>query len=158
MFREPRRKDRTISLDDGIQILLDNTWGILGTIGPDGWPYSVPLSYVYSQKNNAIFFHCASSGHKIDNIEFSDKVSFTVVGKTQVQPELFSTLYESVIVFGTCKQVYDKEKLEAFMEFVEKYNPEGMDQVEKKVGANGDAVRVYKISIEHITAKAKRLK
>ena len=85
-------------------------------------------------------------------------ISFTVVGKTQVQPELFSTLYESVIVFGTCKQVYDKEKLEAFMEFVEKYNPEGMDQVEKKVGANGDAVRVYKISIEHITAKAKRLK
>ena len=69
MFREPRRKDRTISLDDGIQILLDNTWGILGTIGPDGWPYSVPLSYVYSKKNNAIFFHCASSGHKIENID-----------------------------------------------------------------------------------------
>ena len=158
MFREPRRKDRTISIDEGLYILNEKTWGTLGTISEDGWPYAVPLSYVYSEKNNAIYFHCASVGHKIENLEFSDKVSFTVVGKTKVQPELFSTLYESVIVFGKCTQVTGQEKLNAFMEFIAKYNPAGLDQVEQKVRSKGDAVRVYKIEIEHITAKAKRLK
>ena len=48
MFREPRRKDRTISIDEGLYILNEKTWGTLGTISEDGWPYAVPLSYVYS--------------------------------------------------------------------------------------------------------------
>lgn len=158
MFREPRRKDRTISIEEGKKILDKCTWGILGTVSADGYPYTVPLSYVYCEDENAVFFHCGKSGHKIDNLELSDKVSFTVVGETMVQPELFSTMYESVILFGNCRQLYCEEKLNAFVKFIEKYNPEGISMVPKKVESNGDAVRMYKIDIQHITAKAKRLK
>ena len=157
MFREPRRKDRTISIAEGKQILKDNTYGVLGTVSEDGYPYTVPLSYVYSEEEDAIFFHCGKSGHKIENIERCGLVSFTVVGRTEVQPELFSTLYESVTVFGKCEQVVGKEKLDAFMLFIEKYNPAGLAKVPDKVRSNGDAVRAYRIKIEHMTAKAKKL-
>lgn len=158
MFREPRRKDRTISLEEGKQILAENTWGVLGTVSDDGYPYTVPLSYVYAEDENAVYFHCGREGHKVENIERSNRVSFTVVGKTQVQPELFSTLYESVIVFGKCIQVFDDDKLRAFIKFIEKYNPDGISKVPDKVRTNGDAVRMYKIEIQHITAKAKKLR
>ena len=157
MFRYPRRIDRTISDDEGKEILKNNTWGVLGTISEDGYPYTVPLSFVYAEKENSIYFHCAAIGHKVDNIDFCNKVSFTVVGKTKVQPELFSTLYESVVIFGICTQIFDNEKINAFKKFIQKYNPDGLDQVEHKIALNGATLRVYKITIQHITAKSKKL-
>ena len=50
--------------------------GVLSVIGDDGYPYGVPINYVYDEKENALYFHGAKEGHKIDAIKKSGKVCF----------------------------------------------------------------------------------
>lgn len=90
-----RRKDREINQQEAADLLDKAEYGLLSTVDRDGQPYGVPLSYFY--KENAIYFHCAVDGQKLDNIRDNAKVSFCAIGRTKVLPETFGTLYESVI-------------------------------------------------------------
>ncbi|MDI9215828.1 pyridoxamine 5'-phosphate oxidase family protein [Clostridium tertium] len=154
MFKEIRRKDRKIETSEAIDILKKCEYGILSTVDENGYPYGVPLSYVYA--NNAIYFHSAVEGHKLENIKNNDKVSFCVVGQTDLLPDKFSTKYESVIIFGRAKEVFEDEKNEAFLELINKYSK---DYIEKGKGyiKNASAkTKVIKLSIDYISGKARR--
>ena len=59
MFREMRRKNQLLSLEETISILEQETSGTLAVLGDDGYPYAVPLSYVYEASK--IYFHCAKT-------------------------------------------------------------------------------------------------
>lgn len=48
MFREMRRKGQQISTEECMEILSRATSGVLGVYGDDGYPYTVPLSFVYT--------------------------------------------------------------------------------------------------------------
>jgi len=48
MFREIKLKDRAINDDKAIEIIKMGSYGILSTIGDDGYPYGVPLNDNYS--------------------------------------------------------------------------------------------------------------
>ncbi|MCR1949820.1 pyridoxamine 5'-phosphate oxidase family protein [Clostridium sp. DSM 100503] len=154
MFKEIRRKDRKIETSEAIDILKKCEYGILSTVDENGYPYGVPLSYVYA--NNAIYFHSAVEGHKLENIKNNDKVSFCVVGQTDLLPDKFSTKYESVIIFGRAKELFQDEKNEAFLELINKYSK---DYIEKGKGyiKNASAkTKVIKLSIDYISGKARR--
>lgn len=150
-----RRKNREISLEDAVKILERGEFGILATCGSDGYPYAVPLNYVYS--DNSIYFHCAIEGHKLDNIKNNERVSFCVVGSAKVLPEQFSTLYESTIVFGRAKKVFGEEKRNALVKLIEKYSRDYLEEGLKCVNEILDKVCIVKIEIERITGKAKKL-
>ncbi|MBU3154964.1 pyridoxamine 5'-phosphate oxidase family protein [Clostridium estertheticum] len=154
MFREMRRKDRELKNDEVIEILKNNSCGILSTISENGYPYGVPISYIFS--NDSIYFHGAIKGHKLDNILNNDKVSFCVVGKTCVLPDEFSTKYESIIVFGRASEVFDDEKNMALLETLSKYSPDFIEQGKEYIKRASKATRVIKICIEHSSGKAKR--
>ena len=85
MFREMRRKGQQISQEECSEILLRAKTGILGLHGDDGYPYTVPVNFVYTPGKDGqpgtIGFHCAKTGHKIDAIRRNEKVSFTVVDR-----------------------------------------------------------------------------
>lgn len=53
-----------------------------GIYDDGGYPYAVPLSYVYGDRT--LYFHCAKSGHKLDAIETYDKVSLCVIDQDLV--------------------------------------------------------------------------
>lgn len=154
MYHEMRRKDRALSLEESIRILEENTYGVLSTVGKDGQPYGVPLSYVW--KDGSLYFHCATEGQKLINISENDRVSFCVIGKTEVLPEKFSTNYESVIVFGTAKELSDEEKKAMLMELVYKYSSGFEAEGEKYIMGTGNRVKVYKIAVEHLTGKGRK--
>lgn len=154
MFREMRRKDRELKNDEIIKILQSNTYGTLSTASENGYPYGVPISYIFF--NNSIYFHSATKGHKIDNILNNSKVSFCVVGETCTLPDKFTTNYESVIVFGNALEVLDDEKNLALLEIVRKYSPDYTEEGKEYIEKSGKATRVLKISIEHISGKARR--
>ncbi|NRT77824.1 pyridoxamine 5'-phosphate oxidase family protein [Clostridium beijerinckii] len=153
MFRQMRRKDRELKEDEITEILKNNSYGTLSTISENGYPYGLPISYVFY--NNSIYFHCAIKGHKLDNILNNDKVSFCVVGETCVLPNEFSTKYESVIVFGRASEASDDEKDMVLLEVLNKYSPDFIEQGKEYIKKAGEATRVIKISIEHISGKAK---
>jgi nitroimidazol reductase NimA-like FMN-containing flavoprotein (pyridoxamine 5'-phosphate oxidase superfamily) len=154
MFREMRKKERELNNEEAIEILKNNTYGILSTIGENGYPYGVPLSYIYF--NNAIFFHGATNGHKLDNILNNNKVSFCVVGETHILPDKFSTEYESTIVFGKAFEVFDDEKNAALLEIINKYSSDYIEQGKEYIQRASKATKVIKIEIDHISGKARR--
>jgi NAD(P)-dependent dehydrogenase (short-subunit alcohol dehydrogenase family)/nitroimidazol reductase NimA-like FMN-containing flavoprotein (pyridoxamine 5'-phosphate oxidase superfamily) len=72
-----RRKQCEITDPVEIQRILDTAAiGRLATNGADGHPYITPLNFVYFRGN--IYFHCAPSGEKLDNLERDPRVCFTV--------------------------------------------------------------------------------
>jgi uncharacterized protein len=128
-----RKAERQMNCDDTLKLLVSGEYGILSTVGKDGQPLGTPLSYIV--KDNAVYFHCATEGQKLDNIINNSNVSFTVVGKTKVLQEKFSTEYESVIVSGKAHFVEGTEKIGALKEIIYKYSPnfieEGMAYIER---------------------------
>jgi len=149
-----RRVDRALSEEEAKAILTGGEYGILSIASKEGQPYGVPLSYSFA--GAGIYFHCALEGRLIDAVRENDKVSFCVVGKTQVLPGKFSTKYESVIVFGKVSEVIGDEKHKGLLELVKKYSggfiKEGLQYIEN----DGGKTRVYKISSESMTGKARK--
>lgn len=148
-----RRSDRMLSDKQAVEILKNGEYGVLSTTGENGQPYGVPLNYVFS--DNCIYFHAALKGHKLENIAFNDKVSFTVIGKTEVQPLEMTTLYESAIAFGKATLVKDGEKLIGLRALIEKYAPDHKDIGEEHIKRSFKACVIVKIEVSEITGKAK---
>lgn len=149
-----RRKDREITRQEVIAILDAAEYGVLSTVGKDGQPYGIPLSYVY--KDEAIYFHCASTGHKLDNMAHSAEVSFCVVGKTKVLPEQFGTEYESAVVFGAVREIYGPERQIALVGLLEKYCSQYLQEGLEYIGLKDMVTKVFKIEISHISGKARK--
>jgi len=153
-MRKVRRTDREISDDEARAILERGEYGVLSTVGADGQPYGVPLSYVF--ENDSIYFHCALSGHKLDDIAGNPKVSFCVVGGTKVLPEKFATEYESVIAFGSAAEVAGEERQTALLRILDKYCLHFIEEGKEYIGQKNQAMKVYKIVASHISGKARR--
>ena len=148
-----RRVDRQLSEEQSRAILSTCNYGVLGTIGENGYPYAVPLSYVFV--NDKIYFHCAkNAGHKLANIGFCPNVCFTVVGDTNVLPDKFSTAYESVIVFGKAQEMTEGVE-EIALRIIEKFSPgfieEGKQYIEKMIAKTA----FFEITIEQMTGKSR---
>ena len=98
MFRQMRRKRQMLSKEECEYVLCRGTSGVLAVSGDDGYPYAVPLSYLY--EDGKIFFHSAGSGHNLDAIAGNDRVSFCVIDQDRIVPEEYTTYFRSVIAFG----------------------------------------------------------
>ena len=149
-----RRSDREITTQEAKDILDRAEYGIMSTVSKDGQPYGLPLNYAY--KNDCIYFHCATGGHKIENIEQNSKVSFCVVGKTKVLPEKFATEYESAVVFGVVSEVNGAEKHDALLWLLEKYCSDFIAEGKQYIEQKDKMTKVYKIAIDKISGKARR--
>jgi len=154
MFKEIRRKDRKLENSEAEELLKRCDYGILSTLNQEGYPYGVPVNYVYL--NNALYFHCALEGSKIKNISINSKVSFCVVGKTCVIPDEFTTNYESVVVFGVAGEVLGEEKYNALLEILNKYSKEYLETGKSYIRKMEDKTKVIKIEVEHISGKARK--
>ncbi len=134
------------------KILANCTAGVLAVSGDDGYPYAVPLSYVYT--NDRIYFHFALEGHKLDAIRRNEKVSFCVIDRDEIHPEELTTYFQSVIVFGrTSVAPDDNVKRLALEALAEKYAPGRRAENEKSIQQSWDKTCVVEIKIEHISGK-----
>ena len=154
MQRAIRRADRALTNEQTSEILYQGEFGILSTVSQDGQPYGVPVSFCYS--NNAIFFHCAVDGHKLDNLASNPRVSFCVVGETEVLPDKFATRYESAIIFGKACELTGDEKKLGLIELIKKYSPDFIEKGERYIDSDIEKTRVFKIEIESLSGKARR--
>ena len=153
MFREMRRKAQALPLPDCAAILARGTSGVLALDGDGGYPYAVPISYVYD--GTALYFHCAKSGHKLDAIRRNPKASFCVIDQDQVVPEAYTTYFCSVIVFGVMEILDGEERRAAIEKLALKYAPH--DPAENRAAAIDrawDALCMLKLTPQHISGKA----
>ena len=156
IFREMRKKDRSVGADEIQRILESCEHGMLATKGNGEFPYVIPLNYIFL--NGKIYIHCTNKeSHKLDDIRENHNVCFTVVGQTELMPEIFSTCYESVVIFGTAAIVEDDTIKQMALEgLLKKYSADFMEKGITYIKKLWDATAVVEISPLHVTGKMRR--
>lgn len=151
-FRPMRRRRQQLTDDECVAILKKATAGTLALLGDGGYPYSLPISYVYN--DGKLFFHSALKGHKIDAIRQCDKASFSVIDKDDVKPKEYTTYFRSVVCFGRIHIIdNDKEKMEAVRCLGNRYNPNDDESLAKELAKAYKAMCMIELDIEHMTGK-----
>lgn len=146
-----RRSDKALSDDAVIKILQEGEYGVLSTVDAEGQPYGVPLNYALKGSN--IYFHCALTGHKLDNLLANEKVSFCVVGHSKVVPADFTSEFASVIVTGTAEEIYAEEKYEALVSLIEKYCAEFVEEGRRYIEKLDSETAAVALRIDSMTGK-----
>ena len=150
-FREMRRKRQLLSEADSIAILQKATSGVLSLLTEEGYPYGVPISYVYT--HGKLYFHSALSGHKLDAIRFHEKASFTVIDKDDIVPEKFTTFFRSVICFGKVHIIDDnEEKMQTLRLLSARYCPNQLG-TEHEIASGFNHMCMICFEIDHISGK-----
>ncbi|MDL2288878.1 pyridoxamine 5'-phosphate oxidase family protein [Oscillospiraceae bacterium OttesenSCG-928-F05] len=153
MFREMRRKKQRLSEEACAAMLTNATSGVLAVSGDGGYPYAVPMSFVF--RGGKIYFHCAGSGHKLDAIARDDKASFCVIAEDRIVEEAYTTYFRSVIAFGRARVVEDAdEKRLALEALAEKYSPRHEAGRLREIERLFSQVCVVALTVEHLTGKA----
>lgn len=151
MFREMRRNRQSLEAGEINAILERNEYGVMSVTGDMGYPYGVPVNYVFYER--AIYFHCAMEGYKLDSIRNNPKVSFCVVDADEVDSEKLTTRYRSVIVFGKAVEVADREEfMNALTAFGLKFNPD-REKIKSEIRKDGPRTVLVKIMPEHMSGK-----
>ena len=153
MFRTIRKKKNEISQDTAKELLRSSRRGILAVNGDDGYPYAIPINYLYDEEKQKIIFHGAKAGHKVDALKKNDKVCFTVFGNETIKEEAWAPYLQSVVVFGRCRLVEKKEDtMKLVKQFAMKYYP-SEEMVNQEVASSGHGVQIFEIEIEHLSGK-----
>ena len=151
-FRQMRRKRQLLSDDETINILNSCTSGVLALLGDQEYPYALPISYVYD--DGCIYFHSATTGHKIDAITSNEKCSFCVIEQDNVIPSEFTTYFRSVIAFGRIHIINDDAtRMKALQILGNHYNHGDDENLRKEIEKGWSHVAVMRMEIEHITGK-----
>lgn len=150
MARDIRRFKQLLPADEAERILRNGTYCVMAVSGDDGYPYALPVNYVYD--GNAIYIHSAAQGHKIDALRRNPKCSLCVVDKDDVIPEEFTSYFRSAIVFGKAHFVESTEdKVAALRLLGDKYSP-GIDP-EAEIARFIKTVCIVRIDIDCVTGK-----
>ena len=145
-----RRFKQLLSAEDMERILRNGKYCVMAVSGDDGYPYAVPINYVYD--GTSIYIHSAAQGHKIDALRRNPKCSLCVVDKDDVIPEEFTSYFRSVIAFGTaCFVESADEKIAALRLLGGKYSP-GIDP-EAEIARFIKTVCIVRIDIDSVTGK-----
>lgn len=150
MFRKMRRFKQQISEEDCIHLLEQERRGVLSLHGEDGYPYGLPINFVYDE--GKIYFHGAGEGHKIDAIRADSRASFCVYNAGVPVEGKVGLQVESVIVFGKIALMSDREKsLKQCEKLGLKYY--SADYIEKELKKDGSRVQMLEMTIDHMTGK-----
>ena len=151
MSRQMKRIKQLLSTADTEAILDRCTNGILGLNGDDGYPYTVPLSYAYS--DGKIYFHSGKKGYKVECLINDPKVSFTVIDEDKIVSEEFTTYFRSVIITGDARIVTGDEHIGGFRALVEKYSGNMPASVKEKEITKCNNAYIIAIDITSMTGK-----
>ena len=153
MFRPMRRKNREIPREQAQAVLKTARWGVLALNGDGGYPYAIPINFLYDPEAEKIYFHGAKAGHKADALRKSDQVCFTVCGEEIVRKEAWAPFVQSAVAFGRCHLLENTpENMALLKQMAMKYYPEE-SIANEEIAKSGKAVQLFVIEIEHLTGK-----
>jgi nitroimidazol reductase NimA-like FMN-containing flavoprotein (pyridoxamine 5'-phosphate oxidase superfamily) len=152
-----RRADRVMPEPRACEMLACGFSGRLATMGEDGYPYCIPLLYIWM--DGEVYVHTISAGgHFRANIERESRVCFEIDEPEEVfdygRFECDSGLaYRSVILFGKIRIAEDRATKQRFCEaLMAKY---GKPDTARPKGffPRLDVITVYAMSVERMTGK-----
>ena len=155
-----RRIERAMSAEETARFLEQATVMRIGTVDKEGWPYVVPLSFVY-HNGKVYFHHTAEDSHLTSCLEADSRVCIEVDeagsilsgGDTGCDA---SQAFTSVVAFGRASLVTDpRAKQEILRHLLAKYaDPgSGIPTTYQKL----EATLVFQIDIDTMTGKRREL-
>ena len=152
MKREMYKKDRQMSAEAVEKAFSVGNHGTLAVNGDDGYPYAVPVNYVYD--NGKIYIHSAKYGYKIEALKNSDRVCFSAILNSRVQQDMFTAAYQSVVAFGRASFVEDDAERRRILEqFIYKLSPDFVEGGMKFVDVAIGKTALICIDVEEIKGK-----
>ena len=156
MHTPMRRKDREVSREEALTILDNASWGVLSAVDAENEPYCVPLSLV--REGDWLYFHCAMEGHKLEILRARPKACINFVSSVEFPEDVFTAIYASAVVFATAEELSsDEEKLHGLKIICERFTPKNMHAFEKEAAAMLSRTSVWKIHINEITGKRRKM-
>ena len=147
MFRPIRKRKNEIDRNAVETLLNKSRRGVLAVNGEDGYPYAIPVNYLYDKETQKIYFHGARAGYKVDALRKSDKVCFTV------KKESWAPFVQSAVIFGRCHLLDGGPSTMAVLKrFMMKYYP-SEQLAEEEIARSGKAVQLFEITVEHLSGK-----
>ncbi|MBQ7567027.1 MAG: pyridoxamine 5'-phosphate oxidase family protein [Oscillospiraceae bacterium] len=152
-FRPMRRAKQQLSQAECDALLREQWRGVLALAGDGGYPYAVPLDFLYDAQARKFYFHCAKEGHKLDAIRACAKASFCVVDGGVQRADHWSKDFRSVIAFGTVRVIEDGAEKDALLRrFGAKFIPTGQE-LERELANAAARANVLELTVEHMTGK-----
>ncbi len=156
-----RRADMAMTEEEMLRALDRGFAGRLATVSEDGYPYCVPMLYIWA--DHQVFLHGTSApGHLQTNLRREPRVCFELDEPDEVfdygRFECDSGLaYRSVILFGTVSIAEDTAIKQWFCErLMEKYGKPDTIRP-KKFFPRLDVITVYAMTVERMTGKQRLL-
>ena len=153
MFRKMVRDRQQLSKEECEQLLQQEKRGVLSVLGDDGYPYGVPMDFVYLPERGTICFHGSRKGHKQDALAACDKASFCVYDAgTPIEGD-WALRVRSVIVFGRVRRIEDPALKEDVCRRLCRKFTDDEAYAEKELRSFSAAVRCLELVPEHISGK-----
>ena len=156
MFRDVVRKKQSLSREECIQLLTEQTRGVLAVQGDDGYPYAGPTNHFYDAETGALYFHSGKTGHKVDALRSCDKVSYCVVDEGVHKDGDWAKTYRSVIVFGRVRLLDDYGEAMDVARRLSLQFTDDTDYIEHEIEQYGGDTLVFALLPEHMTGKTIR--
>lgn len=153
-----RRADRELTEPEALEkILRDGKYATIAMVH-DGEPYLVTLSYGWDPSANALFFHMAQSGRKIDALAEDPRVCATVIADGGYVVGQCKHEYESVVMTGTMRVLTDPAAARAGMRALIGALEGDSDPLWARYNLDGEKqwgrMSIARLDIETITGKA----
>lgn len=149
-----RKADREIKDFEEIKELLDECQTIRLAMHDEPYPYIVPLSYGWEERDGKLFvyFHCAKEGKKLDLITKNGNVCFEAdcLAGYKSTGHGVTADYRSLIAFGKAERVYGEELARGLELLLAHCHVEGYSA--RECAAMG-ITAVVRITVDGITGK-----
>ncbi|HET9743518.1 MAG TPA: pyridoxamine 5'-phosphate oxidase family protein [Terriglobales bacterium] len=154
------RKDRQMPDPEARAFLREHAVGYVGTRDEAGWPYVVPLMYVYEEGDHLFLHTGARGGHFLANAQADSRLCLAVgdpgpMHRGSPSPCNSALTYKSIIVYGTVR-VCDgpnlrEQKAWFFDRLLERL---GESRADYEAGYTMlDRIILYEVKLEIVTGK-----
>ena len=126
---------------------------MLAVNGDDGYPYAMPMNHYYNPEDGCIYFHCGRSGHRLEAIQRSDRVSFCVTEQGEREAGEWAYRVRSVIVFGRIEVIDDLDTVVRIAVPLSRKFTQDMAYIRGEVERSAKATLLLRLRPEHICGK-----
>ena len=147
-----RRKDREMPPEFALTVADKCEYAVISMTDISGEPYCVPVTI--ARDGNAVYFHSAKEGKKLDLLRKDDHVCFEMDYDHEMIPAKYACAYNfryaSVVGRGHCEIITDVDEKIKALELLMKHQT-GEDFVME--AKHTLAVEILKITVEEFTGK-----
>jgi len=153
MFRELVRKNRQLSQAECLQVLQQQTRGVLSVLGDGGYPYGMPMNHWYDEQSGKVYFHCGRGGHREDALGREEKVSFCVYEPGTAKEGEWALWVRSVILFGRMRLVEDMDRIVEVTGALSRKFTDDEQYIQEEIRLHGHRTLLLRLTPEHICGK-----